>query len=142
MAYDLPPELKALMDLMRSGIVLLDAGGRALWLNRTARDIVEADDGMLLHGERIVASGPTDNAGLPGEVEGLAGCLASGSARICTATRKSFRRPYTLALVGLGSASRHRTDGIPVAALLICDPELPYSPSSSVLEQLFGLTRR
>jgi DNA-binding CsgD family transcriptional regulator len=51
--------IEAAVERLPFGVVITDAGGRALVVNGTARDMAAAMDGLLLCGGRLTANDPT-----------------------------------------------------------------------------------
>lgn len=131
----------ALADRMPFGVLMLDARGRVLAMNRAGEAIVLAGDGLTIAGG-LAASRERDNARLQALIRGAAG----GNGGSMALPRPSGRRPYWLLLAPSGGpvlqgAARDLWDGTrPAAVLFIADPEREPVVPAVALRQQYGLT--
>lgn len=131
----------ALADRMPFGVLMLDARGRVLAMNRAGEAIVLAGDGLAIVGG-LAAVRQRDNARLQALIRGAAG----GNSGSMALPRPSGRRPYWLLLAPSGGpalqkAARDLWDGTrPAAVLFITDPERQPVVPAVALRQQYGLT--
>lgn len=128
---------------MLTGVVLLDAGGRVLTANATARRIAEARDGLSLAGERLRAATPPEDDALQAAIaEAIAISQredASGDVAL-TVQRPSGARPYTILVSPGAAAASHSAFRIASAVVLIGDTDSALASAEKVAMQLYGLT--
>jgi PAS domain-containing protein/DNA-binding CsgD family transcriptional regulator len=136
--------IQAALDRLPFGVVIADATGRALIVNRAAAEMAAANDGLLLRDGRLAAARTEETAALTrhiaeavrtaGRREGEAG----GSLRI---SRPSGRQPFALLIAPLSPdvalASAHQE---PAALILITDLERQPKVLGRRLVELFGLS--
>jgi DNA-binding CsgD family transcriptional regulator len=143
------------LDDLPGGMIVLDADGRAVHLNRAAQAIVGRRDGISIdRSSAIVLASPDATRQLAdllhgvrdgGIAGGVAGGAAGGTVRV---PRRHGRAAYTLVV----SAPAHRHDGRDDGAaggadargamVLIHDPDRRLQAPPALLRRVFGLTRR
>lgn len=123
------------LDRLAYGVALVAPGGRALFLNGAAEDIICAHDGLTIGPGRVL------KAAWPGEDRILRRLVSpAGGVGCLTVSRPSGARPYTVQVVPLGSALRPADLPLAPAMLLILDPEVGPEPRPATLQRLYGLT--
>ncbi|MGK9167248.1 helix-turn-helix transcriptional regulator [Inquilinus limosus] len=127
----------AALDRLAHGMALVAPGGRVLFLNRAAAEIVAARDGLAIGAGRVLrAALSAEDAALQRLISpaagGAGGCLA--------VSRPSGARPYAVQAAPLGSALRPADRAPAPAMLLILDPDAGPEPSPATLQRLYGLT--
>jgi FixJ family two-component response regulator len=138
-----PRDLKATvamraLDRLAAGIIVTDAQGRVLQMNRAAERIVTVDDGLGIRKGHLVAHRVFETTRLAKLTE--AAC--SGSSSKVLAGRMLERRrnggePYVVivALLGVEPVDEHG----PLAIVLADDPD-EHAPSRKDLVEFFGLS--
>jgi len=128
---------------MLTGVVLLDASGRVLTANATARRIARARDGLALSQDRLRATSSADDAGLQKaitEAIAIAQSRDSTGDAALTVRRPSGARPYTVLVSPGASAASHSAFRIASAVVLIGDPDSALASAEKLAMQLYGLT--
>lgn len=143
---DLRQESGAAMDALDRlpyGVVLLDAAGRPLRINRMARGIFAARDGLRLGREGLEAAAASETSALR---RLLAGAIRTGagdglvSGGTVAVSRPSQRRPYVVTVSPFGSVPFSFSELRPIAAVFIADPERAVEADEALLSRLHGLT--
>jgi hypothetical protein len=121
------------LDRLPFGVVIADATGRAVVVNRAAEDMAAANDGLCLSDGRLTASGAQEAAGLACQIAKAAqsaGRRNGEAGASLSIARPSGRRPYAVLVAplspGTALAAEHE---VPAALILITDldqrPEVP-----------------
>lgn len=118
-----------------TGIIVLERGGRVVFLNARSAEIVSAKDGLVIGPGNIIQAIQTQETtqlhSLLDEVLHENG----RQSRALTLSRPSLLRPYAILLTRLVSDIAMER-----AALLVTDPEYRIEISIDIVEKLFGLT--
>jgi DNA-binding CsgD family transcriptional regulator len=136
----------AALDRLRDGVLLIAQSGRILQSNQAAKDILTAADGLTTdHGE-LRAATPALTTKLR-TLLNAAMRTRNGEALDGEATmalpRPSGRRPLTLLIAALPSASPLLASTEAAAAIFVSDPEQSHgSGTAGRIRALFGLTVR
>lgn len=122
---------EAALDRLPVGVLVVDAGGQVLFMNRRGAALCAAEDGLSLGaGRRCRASTPAETSAL---LRLVARALAEGESAALPLSRPSLKRPLSVLISPLPPA---REGGEPSVALYVADPDdLPLAPP----EQLAGL---
>jgi DNA-binding CsgD family transcriptional regulator len=127
-----------LLDAMNSAAILLDARGNVICSNRTFLQLPE--DGISLHGQKLIATDSRSNAKLQRLVRKAMAVesesLSQESPTVVLVRRN--RRPLLATLLIV-----HKQFGGPqsrCAILLITDPDKRLRPDEAILRGAFGLT--
>lgn len=131
-----PPSMgEAALDRLPVGVIVVDATGHALFMNRRGAALCAAEDGLSLDGGRQVRTAfPAETASLH---RAVAETLAGGGTAALSISRPSLKRPLS---VLIGPLPRPPAAGGPSAALYISDPDdLPLVPVEQ-LARLLDLT--
>jgi DNA-binding CsgD family transcriptional regulator len=130
------------LEHLRHGIIVIDARGVPVFVNRAAREIAAARDGVTITASEVVASGRHDRLRLRAL---LAAAVRTGagegfdSGATMTIARPSMKRPYLVLVAPLQLAPE--PDSPPgLATLFITDPEIQPDAPDTILRRLFGLT--
>lgn len=134
--------LEEALDRLPLGIVLVDAAGRPIELNRIAARIAAEADGLRIGRDGLVAASAQATRALQHLIATAAatgagqGSAAGGAMALA---RPSGRRPLALLVAPLvrepGPSARW-----PAAILFVTDPEQADQPPEAVLRRLYGLT--
>ena len=141
-AYAARTAWEAVLDTLRSGVVMLDQCGRLVFANRTARDLGAARDGLTLSHAGVSAPA------VAGSLARAIGLATDGdSDRIrqgahIALPRRGAAYPLSVNVIPLPRESPWQLTGTPVVLLLIVDPAQSAGPDDKVLMTLFGLTAR
>lgn len=122
------------LDRLAHGVALVAPGGRVLFLNGVAENIVGGRDGLTIGPGRVLRAARTaEDAALQHLIsQAVPGCLA--------VSRPSGARSYAVQAVPLGSALRPADRAPAPAMLMILDPEAGPEPRPATLQRLYGLT--
>lgn len=136
--------VEAALDQLTFGVVIADAAGRALIVNRAAEEMATAGDGLLLRGGCLTAHLAEEATALGRAVAGAAQPAARRNGGIgdsLLVSRPSGRRPFAVLIAPLSAhlalASEHQA---PAALILITDLERQPTVLGRRLIELFGLT--
>jgi len=141
-AYAARTAWEAVLNTLRSGVVMLDQYGRVVFANGTARDLDAARDGLTLSHSGV--SAPAVAATL---ARAISLATDGDSDRIRHGTHIALPRrdaPYPLSvnIIPLPRESPWQLSCTPVVLLLIADPAQSAGSDDKVLMTLFGLTAR
>jgi DNA-binding NarL/FixJ family response regulator len=131
-----PPSMgEAALDRLPVGVIVVDAAGHALFMNRRGAAMLAAEDGLILGTGRLCrAVSQAETAALHGAITET---LAGGQTSALSITRPSLKRPLSVLISPL---PKHLPESGPNAALYISDPDdLPLVPPEQ-LARLLDLT--
>ncbi len=136
-------EAAEVLDRLPLGVILVDAGGRVITMNRSASDIAKRADGLQVDGGGICrAEGAKERARLADMIARAANSEPGPSAQKAGAMRiprPSQLRPLSVLVAPLtGKEPRQGRRGS--AVLYVRDPESPQTTSAAVLADAYGLT--
>jgi DNA-binding CsgD family transcriptional regulator len=131
------------LDRVPVGVLILDAKGKAILVNRSAREILASKDGLSLRGDGLHAGDLQEMTALRrllSEALHTGAGKGVGSGGVLAISRPSLRRPYSLFVTPL--RAQQSTFGSPaaVAAVFVSDPEKKPEASPEVLRRLYGFT--
>ena len=133
----------AALDRLRVGVIMVDALGVPLRLNRRAQALVDMGDGLALRRDGLAAADPTVTCTLRRLVLAAARTTAGTETEwgdTVAVPRPSGRRPL-MALVSPVARERWRVGGgFAAAVVLVTDPEDESGPPAAVLRRFHGLT--
>jgi len=133
------------LDQLRAGVIMVDAAGRVLFVNRIAETMLAGNDGLGIDHEGIRACNQSANRALRRLIAGCAGTMIApgGSMEV---PRGEGRRPLRVtvapfradaAQIGMTWLGAVR----PVAILTVADPEREQRARKEDLRRRFGLTQ-
>ncbi len=129
------------LDRLPSGVVLLDASGRVVFVNRAAQRMAAAADGFSIVNAMLQASRNADDVVLRRLVgDALGDGLGAGGT--LALPRPSGKRPFAIVATPLSSDENAFAPLRPAALVFITDPEAAPTPPRELLRRLFGLTAR
>jgi len=136
--------LTEVIDRFPTGVILFDAEGKVVLMNRSAEAIVAANDGFRLENGHPCVANDRENRRLQHLLrQAAASTVEDGNTtgHVISFERRSGGRPYS-AMVGplLAAAPDMATDEAR-ALLFISDPECGLTGTRDVLEGLYQLTR-
>jgi DNA-binding CsgD family transcriptional regulator len=126
------------LDRIAQGTIVVDADARVLLANRTARDILDAGDGLALDANLLRAALPEQTSQLRAAIA-AAGTREGATGGALAIRRPSMRRSLWVVVAPLQAAGDDA--GAPRAVLFVSDPGRHALPSASQLRRLYGLTR-
>jgi DNA-binding CsgD family transcriptional regulator/PAS domain-containing protein len=131
------------LDALPVGVILLGARGEVMAVNRRAREIVDAGDGIGLTRDGVVAARPAETARLRqkiGEAQQTARGVGVGAGGLLLLPRPSLLRPLQVLVAPLRAGRVVLGCDAACVALFVADPEHRPIASGSVLATLYGLT--
>jgi PAS domain-containing protein/DNA-binding CsgD family transcriptional regulator len=132
------------VDRLPFGVVIADATGRALIVNRAAADMAAANDGLHLRDGRLATARTEDTAALTryvAEAVRTAGRRNGQGGGALLVPRPSGCRPFALLIAPLSpGASLVAQHQVPAVLILITDLERRPQVLGRRLVELFGLT--
>jgi len=135
--------LAEVVDRFPNGVVLLDAQGQIVDMNRVAERIIASNDGFEISDGRVRASLPDSDVCLQ---ERLRDVLENATGtdvmheEALAIERLSARRPLSVIVSSLLAAAEFSSSRDVVAALFISDPEDRQLPMRRLLGSLYDLT--
>jgi DNA-binding CsgD family transcriptional regulator/PAS domain-containing protein len=131
------------LDRWQLGMVLVDACGRIVFMNRSASEIVRARDGLASEADGLHAALTHETVALRGLIQGAmqtsAGLgLQSGGA--ITLSRPSLKRPLNVLVTPLAPHDSLAAHKRAAAILFVRDPEACGDADQGVLQRFYGLT--
>ncbi|WP_342237229.1 helix-turn-helix transcriptional regulator [Inquilinus sp. OTU3971] len=144
--------IETVLDRLDLGVILADAAGRPIHLNRRAEALIGRADGLSVGPAGIMAALPQETrrlhraiaaavaAGLPaGSIDAVERAAAAGA--YVRVSRSSGAHPLLLTVVPLsGAHARIHPGQAAWAAVLITDPNAAVAPARALLREMFGLT--
>jgi len=134
--------VEAVLDTLNQGVILLDAKGRVLSVNREADAIFANGNAIRLTPRGLVAAIPSESQRLNRLIQGAISTgngkgLDSGGAMTIT---RELQRPLQVLVTPLRTRMVYLGRDVPVAAIFISDPDRKPLSESQVFARLFGLT--
>jgi len=132
------------LDRLSIGVLFLDAGGKAMFLNRAAREIVKAGDGIdrrrsgHLRVHRAAESARLQR--LIAEACMVVDALPAGFGGALRISRPSGKRPFAVLVVPARGERFAMTTRATHALVFVSDPDQGAKGTGSVLRDLYGLT--
>ena len=131
------------LDRLSHGVIVVDGHGRVLFVNRAAREIVIARDGLAIVGGVLEAEQVSVRLKLRvligRSIRSAAGdsLKAAGALRV---SRPSMRRPYAVLVTPLRLTAAERT-APGMATILVSDPEREMEADATAVQTAYGLSR-
>jgi DNA-binding CsgD family transcriptional regulator len=119
------------------------AKGKAILVNRSAREILAAKDGLSLRADGLHAGDPLETSALRRLVSEALQIRAGkglGSGGVLPISRPSMRKAYSLFVTPLSAERSAFGEPTGVAAVFVSDPEKKPETSPEVLRRLYGFT--
>lgn len=129
------------LNHLSDGVLLLNRAGMVIFVNRIARRILLTDDGLMLRQGRLAADRAQDGARLRLLLAAVLDGDARATSRHVGVKRPSLRAPYLLRGCRLEAGLDLDPDYGAIAAIFICDPEMPRRPSGAAMMTLFDFTQ-
>jgi PAS domain-containing protein len=136
--------LEAALDRLPSGMIVADASGRALIINRAAEEMVAKNDGLLLRSGQLTVTRAAEAAALVRHIAEAARTAACGRGEgggALLVSRPSGLRPFALLVAPLSPdltlAAAHQA---PAVLILVTDLNSGPAVLGKRLIELFGLT--
>jgi DNA-binding CsgD family transcriptional regulator len=132
------------VESFETGVILLDSQAHIAGHNRTAAEVLEDRDGLILERDgSLGAIQPSTGAALA-RLIGHALQISLGTGRelagALTIPRTSGRRPYSIQVVPVRSPREARIADLPYACVFVVDPEKELDLAKRKLSTIFGLT--
>jgi len=131
------------IDRFPTGLLLLDARGHVVRMNRGAEQILEQDDGLSLHDGALHAHEPAENLRLRQALTAVAdgaGASGGGDGTVLAVSRRSGRRGFPLVVAPLRGPREETTQADAVAVVYVSDLESGVVRRREALRELYGLT--
>ena len=134
-------DLENALDSVATGVVLLDAKGKVLLVNKAAQAILDERNGLFLDREALCAPSPTDSAKLSELMRAAISNSRRGDYRpsqaICISRNGKKALQLTMGPLRREGAPGKRTA---VAIAFIQDPDRKSATPVEIFQSLFGLT--
>ena len=129
------------LDLVNVGLLVTNVGGQLLLANHTAEQILETRDGLEITSGETLRTSLKSSPALNILVEAASNAQPSefGDA-ILAIRRPSGKRPFTLVIRPVQTATASSDPSTPTTLIFILDPEFPVETAEDELRQLYGLT--
>ena len=131
------------LDHLPLGVILVDAGGSVLFLNRSAETVIAAADGLTIRNGQLVAATTEDTRTLGKLVaEAAATGVGAGtsSGGVMALPRPSRSMPLPVLVAPLRGQWALLAERRAAAAVFVTDPECCTNVAGRQLVELFGLT--
>lgn len=134
---------ESVLDTVPLGAVFLASDGAAIYCNRAAEEIFNANDGLGLRNGELSAGDKKAESQLRKSIgSALAPCQRPGPAAV-SVPRRSLRRDYQVVTAPfLGRYRQFIGLPRPMVLVLITDPERQAPANGDLLRELFQLTRK
>lgn len=129
----------AVLENSHHGIVLLDCNGMVVLLNRAAKAIVAANDGVSIRDGRLVVARADEETDLVRLMSGAARAPPEANC-VLAISRPSARRSYVATALPFPSDGPPGALGAAAVVVFITDPEQPRMLPESSLMRLYRLT--
>src|SRR5690606_21563851 len=130
--------MERILDLLSFGVVLVSRS-RVVFANRVARDIHEADGGLVI-GETVFAPSSRLSGELAAILDAACSAASKGQEHLASLCVPSSGEHDLLLTVCALPHAHDRDVGTPQAVIFISDPSHRPKVSGTVLSELFGLT--
>lgn len=127
----------AVLDRLRTGVLLVDRHARPVFVNAEARRIAAARDGLSIGRDGVAGARASDTRMLRGLVARAA--VRGGGGGSLVLGRPSGLRALGVEVVPLVFSDDERTSSH-VVGLFVADPEREHEPDERLLTRLYGLT--
>ncbi len=131
------------LDYLLIGVLLVEVSRGLVTMNRTAREIAERRDGLVIRAGTVYASRPRDTVKLASLVRSAAAIDADDASvrgGAISLSRPSMLRPLSVLVAPLPRDRRTANDERPGAIVFVTDPESETTTPSGLLSLLYGLT--
>lgn len=132
------------LDQLQQGVVLLNAMGEVLLVNSAGTALLAAEKSLMVTPNGLRAAVASEDRELQRLIRGS---IATGSGKgmgsggAIAISRDAFRNPLQVLVAPLRTKTIYLGKEVPSAAIFISDPDREPISDSTVLVQLFGLTR-
>ncbi len=121
------------------GLVGLRADGSVLFMNAVAEDVIRAGDGLMVVGSFLRAARAANDRTLQQLIDGVlrpqSGDRPNAGGAVAVA-RPSGRMPFGVRVMPSAAGERLRQGELPLALVLIADPDRRATPSDTILRSL------
>ncbi len=129
------------LDMLDSGVALLDKSGSCLFVNRAAEQILNEKVGLYIKESRLFASKPSESLVLRSLIDrtvaaGFDGVASRGGAMLITRLSKT---PIRVVIAPFACEDQSGA-GKATAVVFMSDPDRQSATLTSVLQSLYGLT--
>jgi DNA-binding CsgD family transcriptional regulator len=125
------------LDRLDHGVLLIDAGGRVLFANRSAEAIIALRDGLTVARAGLRAALPADTKRLQTLIAETLRGSAGGTMRVA---RPSLAEPFLVLVAPAQGSWLWSTDPMPAAVIFITALDQAVSPDLRLLAPAFDLT--
>lgn len=133
----------SILDQIGSGIVLLNEAGEILLINRLAKTIIEADDGIAILRRQLVVMHDADSQILRSVIQQATQTSLGHGAHpgdVIEVFRPSNKRPFTLTVSPIRNLPSGMLPEHACSVVFIADPEGDHTTMVEALQTLYGLT--
>lgn len=122
------------LDGMSSGFLVLDANAQVQFMNRTARQIIDEKDGLIIAAGQLRTSAQRATRALKQAVQDILDHTIKSAA---VTVSKEFGRPLLLQIFPLSGGDASKTS----VAVFVLDPERRPPLDQKVVAEMYGLTK-
>lgn len=126
--------LAGVLDRLAAPVVVLDARGRVIGQNESARRLLDREDGLSVRDGRLIAARPHGTRRVAQAVERAQRCGGDRALGAIALSRPSGAADLSVAIVPMGQG------GEGTVAVFVNDPELAPLPDPATLRDLYRLT--
>ena len=128
--------IQDLLDWLDLGVIITNAAGRLIRLNRRAEAILAREDGLSIAPSGLTASYPDEARKLRDAI-----ATATGAGSRLRLSRPSQKPPLLVTVVPVRSGADGADQGGPAwVALFVMDPARAATPAPALLQEMYGLT--
>ena len=131
------------LDLLAHGIVLLDRAGQVIFANRTAEDILHAQDGLSLHQKELFGTRVSETTALRRLIAAAvatSGGAGTGAGGLILIGRPSGRPPLRVLVTPVAVRHALLGSGGAAACVFVTDPERSSLPPAGHLQRAFSFS--
>lgn len=133
------------LNHLSEGVILFGNGGRIVFINRVARQILSEEDGLVLRNGMLTSVKQAESIRLRDFLAAIlvpnTASYAKISALPFSLSRPSGRRPYAIRASRLEAGLDLEPDYAALVAMFVSDPETPYRLAPALLIALYGFTQ-
>jgi DNA-binding CsgD family transcriptional regulator/PAS domain-containing protein len=131
------------LDQLPTGVILVDASGRVIFVNAAAERTLKAREGLSIEGGRLSAWLASETTALRALIAAAIGTSVGQALQpggVMNVSRPQFERPLSVTVSPVPFTVKFGSLGHAGAAILISNPDQSKPPDPAVLRSMFRLT--